>query len=94
METKEKKTANMNKYMSDYMKKKYKENPLQHRKYKNSLNVKKKYHISEDVWEKYKENLHAVVSLKELIDDLPDGFFETFLVDYKTLTFIKKQEDI
>jgi hypothetical protein len=89
-ETKGKKTANLNKYMAEYMKNKYKENPLFHRKYKNSLNVKKKYHITEEVWEKYKENLHAVVSLKELIDDLPDGFFETFLMDYKTLRFEKK----
>jgi hypothetical protein len=91
MET-EKKTANLNKYMSEYMKKKYHENPKQHRKYKNSLNIKKKYEISPEVWDKYGENLHAVVSLKELIDDLPDGYFEKFLMEYKSLEFRKKEE--
>ena len=88
---KEKKTANMNKYMSEYMKKKYEENPQQYRRYKNSLNIKKKYHIPEEVCKKYKDNLYAVVSMKEIIDDLPDGFFEQFLMDYKTLNFRKKE---
>jgi len=86
-----KKTANLNKYMSEYMKKKYNENPQQHRRYKNSLNIKKKYVISDEVWDKYGENLHAVVSLKELIDDLPSGHFEKFLMEYKTLSFQKKE---
>jgi len=87
---KEKKTADLNKYMANYMKAKYDENPAQYRRYKNSLNVKKKYVIPDEVWTKYKENLYAVVSLKELIDDLPDGFFERFLMDYKTLHFEKR----
>jgi len=88
---KEKKTADINKYMSEYMKKKYEENPQQYRRYKNSLNIKKKYHIPDEVSKKYKDNLYAVVSLKEIIDDLPDGFFEQFLMDYKTLHFDKKE---
>ena len=92
-ESKAKKTANLNKYMSEYMKKKYNENPQQHRRYKNSLNVKKKYHISEEEWEKYGENLYAVVSLKELIDDLPEGYFEKFLMEYKSLSFRKKEKE-
>lgn len=93
MEVKEKKTADLNKYMSEYMKKKYDENPQQHRRYKNSLNVKKKYHITDEMWEKYKDNLYAVVSLKEIIDELPDGFFERFLMDYKTLRFEKRHTE-
>jgi len=86
-----KKTDDLNKYMADYMRKKYHENPKQHRRYKNSLNTKKKYVISDETWSKYGENLHAVVSLKELIDDLPDGYFEKFLMEYKTLNFKKKE---
>ena len=52
METiiKEKKTANLNKYMSEYMKKKYNENPTQQRNYKNSLNIRKKYIIDNKVY--------------------------------------------
>lgn len=93
METiiKEKKTANLNKYMSEYMKKKYNENPTQQRNYKNSLNIRKKYIIDNKVWEQYKENLYAVVTLKETIDTLPPGVFEKFLMEYKTLHFEKKE---
>ena len=87
---KEKKTTNLNKYMSEYMKKRYEENPNHYRKYKNSLNIKKKYHITDEIWEKYRENLYAVVSLKELIDDLPEGYFEKFLLEYRSLSFQKK----
>ena len=93
METiiKEKKTANLNKYMSEYMKNKYNENPTQQRNYKNSLNIRKKYIIDNKVWEQYKENLYAVVTLKETIDTLPPGVFEKFLMEYKTLHFVKKE---
>jgi len=91
---KEKKTADMNKYMSSYMKKKYYENPTQHRNYKNSLNIKKKYEINSATWEKYKDTLYAVITLKETIDTLPDGAFEKFLMEYKTLNFVKKVQNI
>jgi hypothetical protein len=87
---KEKKTANLNKYMSEYMKKKYNENPTQQRNYKNSLNIRKKYLIDDKVWDQYKENLYAIVTLKETIDTLPAGTFEKFLMEYKTLNFEKK----
>jgi hypothetical protein len=93
-EIKEKKTADINKYMSTYMKKKYYENPVQHRNYKNSLNIRKKYIIDEKTWEKYKDNLYAVITLKETIDALPEGTFEKFLMEYKTLHFEKKTQDI
>ena len=96
METiiKEKKAAKLNKYMSEYMKKKYNENPTQQRNYKNSLNIRKKYIIDNKVWEQYKENLYAVVTLKETIDTLPPGVFEKFLMEYKTLEFLKKERMI
>jgi hypothetical protein len=89
-EPKVKKTADINKYMSNYMKQKYEENPKQYRRYKNTLNVKKKYDIPDEICKKYKDRLYDVVSLKEIIDDLPDGFFEQFLMDYKQLDFKKK----
>jgi hypothetical protein len=88
--TKVKKTADLNKYMSEYMKKQYDKDPVKNRNYKNSLNIKKKYHINEDIWNEYKEQLYNVVQLKEIIDELPDGLFEKFLTKYKTLKFQKK----
>lgn len=88
---KNKKTLDINKYMSEYMKQRYEADPKQYRRYKNSLNTKKRYDIPEEVCKKYKDHLHAVVSMKEIIDDLPAGFFESFLMDYKNLNFTKKE---
>lgn len=90
---KEKKTADMNKYMSNYMKQRYNENPQQYRRIKNTKNIKKKYDIPEEISKKYKDHLYAVVSMKEIIDDLPIGFFEQFLLDYKQLDFKLKEKD-
>jgi hypothetical protein len=89
-EKKEKKTADLKKYMATYMKKRYDKNPVQSRNYKNSLNIRNKYVIDDKTFDKFKDNLHAVVTLKEMIDSLPEGLFETFLMDYKTLHFEKK----
>ena len=91
---KENKTSDINKYMSSYMKKKYYENPVQYRNYRNSLNIRKKYIIDDKTWAKYKDNLYAVITLKETIDNLPDGAFEKFLMEYKNLNFEKKKQDI
>lgn len=89
-----KKTADINKYMSEYMKKKYSQDPIKNRNYKNSLNIKKKYYISEEVWTEYKDQLYNVVQLKEIIEQLPDGLFEKFLTKYKTLQFQRREQDI
>ena len=91
-QTKLNKTSNLNKYMREYMKKKYNENPSYQRNYKNSLNMKKKYVIADEVWSKYKENLYAIVIMKQFIDNMPDGIFEMFLMDYKKLNFKKLGE--
>jgi len=91
-EIKVKKTADLNAYMNVYMKKRYEANPQQQRNYKNSLTTKRRYVISPEVWGKYKENLHTIVALKEMINNLPPDVFETFLVERDTLTFEKRQK--
>jgi hypothetical protein len=87
-----KKTADINKYMNEYMKKQYDKDPVKNRLYKNSLNIRKKYNIKEEDWNEYKEQLYNIVQLKEIIDSLPDGLFEKFLIRYKTMNFEKKSE--
>jgi len=87
---KEKKTENLNSYMNDYIKKRYANNPVYWRMCKNTQNLKKKYNISLEVQDKYKHALHHIVKMKEFIDELPDGMFESFLTEYKTLHFVKK----
>jgi hypothetical protein len=73
------------------MKKKYHEDPVKSKMYKNSLYTKKKYNINEETWNKYKENLHHIFKMKEMIDELPPGVFECFLMEYKTLSFKIKE---
>ena len=90
-EQRTKKTANLKEYMNDYMKKKYHEDPVKSKMYKNSLYTKKKYNINEETWNKYKENLHHIFKMKEMIDELPSGVFECFLMEYKTLSFKIKE---
>jgi hypothetical protein len=50
--------------------------------------------IDDKTWDKYKDNLYAVITLKETIDALPEGTFEKFLMEYKNLHFQKKTIDI
>jgi hypothetical protein len=80
-----KKTENINAYMNEYMKNKYKEDPVKSKKYKNSLYIKKKYNIKEEAWNKYKENLHHIYHIKKMVDELPTGMFECFLMEYKNI---------
>jgi hypothetical protein len=80
----------MTEYMRLYMKNYYTNNPIQHKHYRNSINTRKKYIINDETWAKYGSNLHSVVSLKEIIDEMPTGEFEKFLMEYKGLHFEKK----
>ena len=81
------KTADKTAYMCEYMKKKYHEEPTKTKMYKNSLNTRKKYKIEEATWDKYRHTHHHIVCIKEMIDELPEGHFERFLMEYKTLKF-------
>ena len=83
----QKKTANIKQYMNDYMTHKYHQDPVKAKMYKNSLNIRKKYKIEDDIWGKYKENLHHIVMMKRMIDELPADVFIQFLGEYKTLNF-------
>lgn len=89
-EAKVKKTENLNSYMNNYIKKRYDNNPVYWRMYKNTLNIKKKYEIPPDMCEKYKHALHHIIKMKEMVDELPEGIFETFLTEYKGMELIKK----
>jgi len=82
-----KKTADMKAYMNEYMKMKYAADPVKARMYKSSLYTKNKYKIPDTVCEKYKNSLHHIVLMKKMIDELPEGVFECFLTEYKTLKF-------
>lgn len=91
METqkKQKKTENIKEYMNNYLKQRYANDPVYGRMLKNTANIKKKYNIPDETKTKYKHGLHHIIKMKEMIEELPDGMFETFLMEYKTLKIIK-----
>ena len=88
---KENKTADYNRYMNDYIKRKYAENKTSARCYKNTLNLKKRVNFTDEQNEKYNIYLHHIYKMKEMIDELPDGMFEKFLSEYKNLNFTVKE---
>jgi len=90
-EPKIKKTADYNSYMNNYIKKKYAENKVNSRCYKNTLNLKKKVDFTKEQNERYSIYLHHIFKMKEMIDELPDGMFEKFLSEYKNLNFPLKE---
>ena len=71
------------KYMSSYMKKRYVEDPNKYKNYKNNFNIKKKYNVSTEQSLTWNENLYNIIKIKEIIDILPDGLFEKFLIQNK-----------
>jgi len=76
----EKKEKNK-KYMSSYMKKRYVEDPNKYKNYKNNFNIKKKYNVSTEQCLTWNENLYNIIKMKEIIDILPDGLFDKFLIE-------------
>ena len=74
-------------YMREYMNRRYKQNPTYAKKYRRTCALMKKINIDEKLYKKYKEDIHHIYEIKRLIDDLNDGNFERFLMEYKTIQF-------
>tara|TARA_B100000902_G_C26481124_1_gene514821 strand:- start:141 stop:458 length:318 start_codon:yes stop_codon:yes gene_type:complete len=81
-----KKTTNKE-YMRNYMRDYYKKNPLKLRKYRLSCNTRKKYKIPVDILNKYQEDIHHIVKIKKLFDELNETSLVEFLKEYETLSF-------
>ena len=58
-------------YMRDYQRTKYQEDLVKARAYQQSIKLKKKLNLSDDLWLKYKHHLADVVRLQELLNRLP-----------------------
>ena len=83
------KSRNSKEYMRNYMREYYKQNPIKSRKYRLSCNTRKKYKISEDILNKYKEDIHHIVKITELLNELNTSSISEFLKEYQTLQFEK-----
>ena len=85
-------SRNTKEYMREYMRAYYNKNPLKSRKYRLSCKTKKDYDINEEILTKYKEDIHHIVKIKHLMNELnPDSLIH-FLNEHMSLNFDKKTE--
>lgn len=81
-----KQSTNYNEYMRSYMKNHYSKNKDKVRKYRNSLNYKKKNNIPNDVAERYGVFLYNAMKILELLDDMPNEIVDKVMLDYANKT--------
>lgn len=83
------KSRNTTEYMRNYMREYYKQNPLKSRKYRLSCKTKKDYNISQTTLDKYKEDIHHIVKIKHLMNELNPDSLTLFLLEHSSLQFEK-----
>ncbi len=83
------KSRNTKEYMRNYMREYYSKNPVKSRKYRLSCTTRKKYNIDEKILERYKEDIHHIVKIKELMNELNPESLISFLNEYSSLDFNK-----
>jgi hypothetical protein len=58
-------------YMREYQRERYNADKIKARAYQQSLKLKRKFNISEELWEKYKHHLADIVKLQKIMEHLP-----------------------
>jgi hypothetical protein len=81
-------------YQKEWQNKKYKSNPLLFNKRRMSNKWKNTYDIDDKVIEKYKEDLHHILKINELINELNELSFAHYLIDRNVLDFSKKVKTV
>jgi hypothetical protein len=81
-------------YQKEWQNKKYKSNPKLFNKRRMSNKWKNTYDIDERVIEKYKEDLHHILKINELINELNELSFAHYLIDRNVLDFSKKLKTV
>lgn len=87
--TEVRKSRNSKEYMRNYMREYYNKNPVKSRKYRLSCTTRKKYKINEQILNTYKEDIHHIVKIKELMNELNPESLITFLSEHSSLEFNK-----
>lgn len=90
----ETKSRNSKEYMRNYMREYYKKDPLKSRKYRLSCKTRKEYKIDEKTFEKYKEDIHHIIKIKHLMNELNPNSLIYFLNEHATLNFDKREDEI
>ena len=81
-------------YMRDYMKRDYHDNPVEKRKYKNSISAKSNFYIDDVQWKRWGSNLSHIIMLKKLTSEIPLEVFKDFIENYEEIEFEKRAERV
>ena len=65
-------TNSRREYMREYQREKYNADKGKARAYQQSLKLKKKLHIDDELWEKYKHHLADIIKLTKIMEHLPN----------------------
>lgn len=87
------KSRNTKEYMRNYMREYYKKDPLKSRKYRLSCKTRKEYIIDDTILTKYKEDIHHIVKIKHLMNELNPNSLIHFLNEHASLNFDKRNDD-
>ena len=85
------KTAERNEYQRQYMNKRNADNVGKARKERNSQRANRCFDVPEDVGVKFKNNIHHLVELKMIMEEMPPEMFNYFLLNHQAWKFEKRQ---
>jgi hypothetical protein len=66
-------------YQTKWQMKKYNADPVKARAYQNSVKMRRRLNVSDEIWDKYKEHLCNVVKLLTIVKQLPPDLFHEIL---------------
>lgn len=85
------KTAERNEYQRNYMNKRNADNVGKARKERNSQRANRCFNVPEEVGVKFKHNIHRLVELKTIMEEMPPEMFNYFLLNHQSWNFEKRQ---
>ena len=85
------KTAERNEYQRNYMNKRNADNVGKARKERNSQRANRCFNVPEEVGIKFKHNIHHLVELKTIVEEMPPEMFNYFLLNHQSWNFEKRQ---
>lgn len=74
-----------------YMNKRNNDNVEKARRERNSQRANRCYNVPEDVGVKFKNNIHRLVELKTIVNEMPPEMLNYFLLNHSAWSFEKRQ---
>ena len=77
------KNRNTKEYIRQYMREKYKKDPKAHQKYQKSCVARRKYSIPDTFKESIGNDIHHIIKIHHLINELEPDSFNVYLSQFK-----------